>query len=1176
MEKLLYEKLSNERNPKLNIVTDIVERDGVRLVKKRPYTSEAAGHIHRVFAAYQGLKSILAGSDFSVNESRLTGDVIESQYLSGPHIGPDNAAAFVNAVTKAYMPHAAVFASSKGFEEVFGQADIPSGVLAAPFVDIDLIFDNIIDTSTGWQIIDYEWTFDFLIPINYIFYRAIKFSALPKSAVAISEDEWAAYEKMEEHFQYEYCFKGVKNLHEIYEHMAYGKKTRADFTIASRDYEIAQLKELICAKDVHIRNIEALNEQIRLIYENTVNTKGYQLLEDFRAFKDTLLGRSSPARDAHFARKLEKKQARLNLKEAKKQAKDKKDQVDVAVHLHLYYEDLLDEFISYFSNIPVAFDLYISCQENADLAAIRTKTKALAFAKKVDIRPLVNRGRDLAPLYVEFASELASHKVFLHVHTKKSLYSGAEKGGWRHYSLDTLLGSSHQVQKILDLFDSENAGLVYPDKHEEVPVIAYSWLKNAGHAKQLARDYGLGQLPQVFNYPTGSFFWASTQALEPLLAHGYTYDDFPEEAGQTDGTLAHALERIIPFVSRKQGFDDFILDGMTGSMSKNKSLKPYESIFAQNLDSLAMDLSSKRVVSFDVFDTLITRSCLKPYDVFHVVGQLVKERYGLDCDFNAIRIASEVRAKEIHGHFCNIDHIYQELAKNQALGQYAQEIKQIELDTEFHMCMPRADMVEVFNRVKAAGCRVILVSDMYLRKSDIVAMLSKCGITGYDEFFLSNEVGARKDDGSIWQALLSNMAPSEFVHVGDNFMSDSQMLMDMGYDSRIVLNPIAELELSEFAHLKNIDPSQVTNIIITGQAICGGIFNSPFAYELGGNLHFKDIYDFGYACLGPLMASFVQWLVAWSQKKDEKLLLLAREGYILEQLIDIYCKAKGCPKPDASYFLTSRRAVTVPAITGREDLQELLSQKYQGTFSNLLKERLGLSLHPGDEDLLIDYDTPLDKLMELMQPYEKELKAQVKKEKTAYLNYAAPFLTGNKDIAVADVGFSGTIQYFLMKLTGRDIKGHYLCLHSNKPEKIGGTADAIYTITDRRDIEKSKLLNYQLFLENALSAPSGQLISFTMTDGYPRPSYKDDDYVSSQVRRLQQGIMDFVAYFGVATRGLSLFEMPKPALVEDIFYDIIASGTLTEDIAAHLTVEDSYSRGGLQRFDVTDNTWKVD
>ena len=38
MERLLYEKLSNERNPKYNIITDIVERDGKRVVIKRPYS----------------------------------------------------------------------------------------------------------------------------------------------------------------------------------------------------------------------------------------------------------------------------------------------------------------------------------------------------------------------------------------------------------------------------------------------------------------------------------------------------------------------------------------------------------------------------------------------------------------------------------------------------------------------------------------------------------------------------------------------------------------------------------------------------------------------------------------------------------------------------------------------------------------------------------------------------------------------------------------------------------------------------------------------------------------------------------------------------------------------------------------------------------------------------------
>ena len=95
MERLLYEKLSNERNPKYNIITDIVERDGKRVVIKRPYSDEAKGHIHRVFDSYRGLQQILQGSDFCVNESNLVGDAIESEFLEGQHITEADAATFI-------------------------------------------------------------------------------------------------------------------------------------------------------------------------------------------------------------------------------------------------------------------------------------------------------------------------------------------------------------------------------------------------------------------------------------------------------------------------------------------------------------------------------------------------------------------------------------------------------------------------------------------------------------------------------------------------------------------------------------------------------------------------------------------------------------------------------------------------------------------------------------------------------------------------------------------------------------------------------------------------------------------------------------------------------------------------------------------------------------------------
>ena len=452
MERLLYEKLSNERNPKYNIITDIVERDGKRVVIKKPYDSQAINHIHRVFNSYRGLQDLLQGSAFCVNESQLVGDTIESEFLEGEHLTAADSQQFLDAVKSAFIPKSTEFVASDEFTKVFGEVDLPRGVLACKFLDIDLIFDNIIKTDKGWEIIDYEWTFDFLVPINYMLYRVVKFSDLPGNLVEISDEERAQYEKMEAHFQYQYCFKDVKNLKELFEHADSRSKTSADFAIASRDYQISQLQELIAAKDTHIRNIEAVNEQLRTIYDNTVNTRGYKTLESIRAFKSFLTGKQTPAREAKRAEREAAKAAKAAAREAKRAAERGEEAPSIAVHLHLFYVDLLPEFVSYFANIPYGFDLYISCQEGADVNAIRAGLKELKLAKTVDIRPLQNRGRVLAPLYVAFGSEILKHDYILHVHSKKSLYSGQEKGGWRQFSLELLLGSPEKVNSIFDMF----------------------------------------------------------------------------------------------------------------------------------------------------------------------------------------------------------------------------------------------------------------------------------------------------------------------------------------------------------------------------------------------------------------------------------------------------------------------------------------------------------------------------------------------------------------------------------------------------------------------------------------------------------------------------------------------------------------------------------------------------
>ena len=68
------------------------------------------------------------------------------------------------------------FEKTEEFRRVFGDADLPEGLVSMPLTDVDLIFTNLISDG-GWNIIDYEWTFAFPIPLDFVIYRAVFYFA---------------------------------------------------------------------------------------------------------------------------------------------------------------------------------------------------------------------------------------------------------------------------------------------------------------------------------------------------------------------------------------------------------------------------------------------------------------------------------------------------------------------------------------------------------------------------------------------------------------------------------------------------------------------------------------------------------------------------------------------------------------------------------------------------------------------------------------------------------------------------------------------------------------------------------------------------------------------------------------------------------------------------------------
>ncbi len=171
------------------------------------------------------------------------------------------------------------------------------------------------------------------------------------------------------------------------------------------------------------------------------------------------------------------------------------------------------------------------------------------------IRVMPNQGRDIGPLLTGFADEVASgeYDIWGHVHSKKSTWSDAGIGdSWRTFLWENLIGGKDPMMDIgLAAFASDpGLGLLFAEDPHLV-----GWDENRENAQALASRMGIaGELPEFLDFPLGTMFWFRPKALSPLLALGLDWDDYPEEPLPYDGSLLHALERLIPVITTSQSF----------------------------------------------------------------------------------------------------------------------------------------------------------------------------------------------------------------------------------------------------------------------------------------------------------------------------------------------------------------------------------------------------------------------------------------------------------------------------------------------------------------------------------------------------------------------------------------------------------------------------------------------
>lgn len=244
----VYAKFSNERARGFAISTQICKKsDSTLIVKKLPASKDANVHIKRLEQIYQRLKDMYQPEGICVNRCQGASEYAEFEFLQGITLEekldtllelgkPEKVEELLfSYIEKIKRIHERVdFVKTPQFVQVFGDAVPAKSLKAAELSNIDLVPANLILDGEEVSVIDYEWSFFFPVPSQFLVYRMIHYylesdgkrESLKQrnfyEKAGITPDELEIYSKMEKNFQ-QYIVGDHAAMQTLYDKISPGK-----------------------------------------------------------------------------------------------------------------------------------------------------------------------------------------------------------------------------------------------------------------------------------------------------------------------------------------------------------------------------------------------------------------------------------------------------------------------------------------------------------------------------------------------------------------------------------------------------------------------------------------------------------------------------------------------------------------------------------------------------------------------------------------------------------------------------------------------------------------------------------------------------------------------------------------------------------------------------------------
>lgn len=186
-----------------------------------------------------------------------------------------------------------------------------------------------------------------------------------------------------------------------------------------------------------------------------------------------------------------------------------------------------------------------------------------------------------------------------------------------------------------------------------------------------------------------------------------------------------------------------------------------------------------RLVSFDVFDTLIWRRTLFPQDVFLSLSTRLP-RPSAWMRRQAERVAT-IACQRLFGREPTLRDIYRLLPSDAR--------RELALETKF--CVPNPFCLAAVAWLRDIGIPVVAISDMYLDAEEIGGLLAACGYPPMPVYSSASEGCTKGGNGDLFAAAWGHIGtpPADTAHVGDNPHSDIAMAMRRGAAACHVATP---------------------------------------------------------------------------------------------------------------------------------------------------------------------------------------------------------------------------------------------------------------------------------------------------------------------------------------------------------------------------------------------------